>query len=482
MKRFLTLLAAVLITACSSTHGDLTPVQGREALSTVLVGDTTSYTATDNTPAGMAEAWRYTAGSGGTANSLSLCIAAGNTSQTVKLGLYASNSGGTAPSTLLTSGGLAAPVTGWNTVSVPPVSIASGTKYWLAVLSPVGAGTVTYCAALGTVQYGARATNTSSLTALPATYPAGVTYRHWSTGIYASAVTVDAGAGGATGAGGAASGGAASGGAASGGFVGSGGAVASGGTVGDGGAVGTGGAVGSGGAGSGGDLGTGGAVSSGGATGTGGSAAGLGAHTHAYYTDGSTTFTTISTPAMATQSSGSTMLVGVGRGILSAHALPTDNKSNSPYIQIGTKHGYTNWPTSGTALYAFPGFAGGSGHVVTETTPPGDEITLFASEVMGRTVVQDWKWNEQLAGSAITSLGVTTTGPATLVAYWWGDGFGPHTAVPNNGFTVVDAVLTGELIVQGAVAIKEVATAGTYNVTWTTTPVQGAQLWIAAIQ
>jgi hypothetical protein len=36
--------------------------------------------------------------------------------------------------------------------------------------------------------------------------------------------------------------------------------------------------------------------------------------------------------------------------------------------------------------------------------------------------------------------------------------------------------------VQCAVAAKNVTAAGTYNVTWTSTPVQGAQLWLIAVQ
>jgi hypothetical protein len=36
--------------------------------------------------------------------------------------------------------------------------------------------------------------------------------------------------------------------------------------------------------------------------------------------------------------------------------------------------------------------------------------------------------------------------------------------------------------VQCAVAVKNVITPGTYNVTWTSTPVQGAQLWLIAVQ
>jgi len=37
-------------------------------------------------------------------------------------------------------------------------------------------------------------------------------------------------------------------------------------------------------------------------------------------------------------------------------------------------------------------------------------------------------------------------------------------------------------LVQCAVAKKTVSAAGTYNVTWTSTLIQGAQLWLAAVQ
>ena len=75
-------------------------------------------------------------------------------------------------------------------------------------------------------------------------------------------------------------------------------------------------------------------------------------------------------------------------------------------------------------------------------------------------------------------------GPATLVAYWWGDAGvdDDKTAVPDNGFTVVDSILLAGALVQCAVATKEVAEAGTYDVTWTATPTQGAQLWLVAVQ
>jgi hypothetical protein len=80
-------------------------------------------------------------------------------------------------------------------------------------------------------------------------------------------------------------------------------------------------------------------------------------------------------------------------------------------------------------------------------------------------------------------LNVTTTGPATLVAIWCGDSGAPSvTATPNNGFTVTDSQLLSGCDVEVAVATKDVAVAGTYNVTWTATPTQGAHLYLVAVQ
>lgn len=191
----------------------------------------------------------------------------------------------------------------------------------------------------------------------------------------------------------------------------------------------------------------------------------------------------ISTPGLSTQS-GSTILVSVGRGVFSSFALPTDNKGNAPYRQLGEAHTYTLYPSSGTALYAFEGAAGGSNHVISATTPSSDEITLSAVEVRGTRVV-DHQWREVLRGGPpITSGTVTTSGPATLVAFWWGD----HdvredkTARPDGGFQVIDSVLASGALVQSAVAVKHVDVAGSYSVTWTATPPQGAQLWLVAVE
>ena len=187
---------------------------------------------------------------------------------------------------------------------------------------------------------------------------------------------------------------------------------------------------------------------------------------------------------METQPTGSTMVVSVGRGDIQGFAPPTDNMGNAAYAQLDMTHPYTLWQSSGTALYAKTLLSGGSGHVVSTTLPVGDEATLAAVEVMGGSQVVDVQWNEVASGSPLTSMPVTTTGPATLVAFWWGDAgvANDKTAVPDNGFAVVDSILLSGALVQCAVATRDVAVPGTYDVTWTATPQQGAQLWLVAVQ
>jgi hypothetical protein len=181
---------------------------------------------------------------------------------------------------------------------------------------------------------------------------------------------------------------------------------------------------------------------------------------------------------------GSTILVCAARGNLWEHSLPTDNMANAPYVQLGTAQPYTNWPSSGTAMYAFPVAQGGAGHVVTLAKPsPTDEVTMAVVEVLDGGVIQDFQWNEDLT-NPVTSASVTTTGPALLVAVWWGDhGVADEKiAAPDNGFVVIDSIGAPGALIQCFVACKEVPSAGTYDVTWDATPSQGAQLWLVAVQ
>jgi hypothetical protein len=211
---------------------------------------------------------------------------------------------------------------------------------------------------------------------------------------------------------------------------------------------------------------------------------GVGAHGLAFHRLNANSSSTISSPTMNTAQAGSTMIVSIARGNRFVFELPTDNKANAPYQLLGgTEHAYTRYADSGTALYGFPNIAGGSGHVVRAGTPSDDEITLAAVEIIGGTTIHQVEWNEPLA-APLKSRSVTTTGPATLVAFWWGDAGVDNnkTAVPNNGFHVIDSILLSGALIQCAVAVKNVSQAGTYDVTWTSTPAQGAQLWLVAVQ
>src|SRR6266542_4769389 len=91
--------------------------------------------------AGQANAFQYTATASGTATQLQVFLDDGTMASQVQVGLY-SDSGGH-PGTLLTQGTINTPVNwAWNAVPVPPVSVTANTKYWIAVLSPTGAGKI----------------------------------------------------------------------------------------------------------------------------------------------------------------------------------------------------------------------------------------------------------------------------------------------------------------------------------------------------
>jgi len=217
---------------------------------------------------------------------------------------------------------------------------------------------------------------------------------------------------------------------------------------------------------------------------------GLGAHGIKFYHLDASDAPSIAASLM-TKTSGSTIVLSVGRGDNTLFAIPTDNKLNAPYQQLGTMHPYGfKYRDSGTAVYAFTGAKGGDDFQVSTTTGKtrnnqNDEITLAAVEVIEGTKIQAFEWNE-VEAPPLTSKSVTTTGPATLIAFWWGDGYPDttgQTASPDNGFQVVENNVDElHAFVQCSVAVKNVTAAGTYNVTWTATPSQGAQMWLVAVQ
>jgi hypothetical protein len=209
----------------------------------------------------------------------------------------------------------------------------------------------------------------------------------------------------------------------------------------------------------------------------------VGAHTLAFFPCNSSGGLT--TSSVMTRISGSTLLAWVGRGDTNGFTgtVPLDNKTNS-FKLIGSVHDYSPlYAGSGEALYSVLSAVGGSGYRATAPMPEGgDEITLAVVEVKDGGIVQDAQFNKVLAPPH-TSLNVTTTGAATLLAFWAGDsGAASVTATPNNGFVTIDFQLLSSCEVEVVVATKDVAAAGTYNVTWTATPSQGAHLWLVAVE
>jgi hypothetical protein len=212
----------------------------------------------------------------------------------------------------------------------------------------------------------------------------------------------------------------------------------------------------------------------------------VGAHTLAY-THWNAPAGKLSTVQMATQASGSTLLAWVARGYIetfTAATVPTDNKGNTS-VQLDMTHDYAPlYANSGFALYNFPSFKGGEGSVFSVPMPVNDEVTLIVLEVVNGGLIQDLKYNRVEVGNPQTSLSVTTTGPATLVAFWTGDSpFGATSTVPNNGFTLREHLNFGfNDAIQASVATKVVSEPGTYNVTWNVTPAQAAMMYLLAIQ
>jgi hypothetical protein len=209
----------------------------------------------------------------------------------------------------------------------------------------------------------------------------------------------------------------------------------------------------------------------------------VGAHTLAFFPCNSSGGLT--TSPIATRISGSTILAWVGRGDTNGFTgtVPLDNKTNS-FKLIGSIHDYSPlYPGSGEALYSVLSAAGSGGYRATALMPEGgDEITMAVVEVKDGGIIQDAQFRKVLSPPH-TSLNVTTAGPATLMAIWAGDSGGASvTATPNNGFMTIDSQLLSSCEVEVVVATKDVATAGTYNVTWTATPSQGAHLWLVAVE
>ena len=206
----------------------------------------------------------------------------------------------------------------------------------------------------------------------------------------------------------------------------------------------------------------------------------LGGHDLQYYPVSTYAGTTITTDAIVTQAAGSSLVVCLSRAS-SLSSAPTDNKGNT-LTQLGSKDPYNGWPAWGTSLWADAVIAGGSGHTVSADMVSNDEITVFAVEIMNGGTISDYDHTQVDTESPLVGGSVTTTGPAVLISFWWGNGgVESHTATPNNGFTVIESLLLSGSVIQGAVAVRVVSRSGTYGVSWTSND-PGGQTWLVAVE
>ena len=184
---------------------------------------------------------------------------------------------------------------------------------------------------------------------------------------------------------------------------------------------------------------------------------------------------------------GSTLLAVVGMGALANVHAPTDNYGNT-YRELLPKHAYKYWWGSGQQLFAAANIAGGTSHVLTETMPdPTDEVTFSVVEIRGahRIAAATVLETTDQPGS-VTSANVTTSGPAILVSWWWGDdSVSQISATTSEGWTRLQSLERAQAVsgvLQTEVAAKAVNAAGTYNITWTSNPVQGAVVYLVAVE
>jgi hypothetical protein len=154
------------------------------AAGVVVAGNPQVEPGSDSDPAGMAEAFRFSATASGAVTDLMVYVDASSSASTLVAGLYA-DSGGGHPGALLAKGTLASPAGGtWNDVTVPQVTATAGTIYWIAILGT--GGTLAFrdrCCGGGQPS---ETSATSTLTTLPPSWATGTAYQDGPASVYAT--------------------------------------------------------------------------------------------------------------------------------------------------------------------------------------------------------------------------------------------------------------------------------------------------------
>ena len=158
---------------------DATPATRAFTVSTAttpqnLLGSSVVQSAADGGSSGSGEAFQATATGSGAVVSLSIYVDATNTATMLVAGLYRDVNGH--PGTLMNKGTRSSLIAGaWNTVSIPATSLASGQKYWIAVMG-TGGGGLRYRDGAGGSNCHSESSSSSSMTTLPTTWSSGASW------------------------------------------------------------------------------------------------------------------------------------------------------------------------------------------------------------------------------------------------------------------------------------------------------------------
>jgi hypothetical protein len=119
--------------------GDATFSTAPTGLAT-LVGEDVLQTDHMLLPSGQAALYQYVASQSGQASVVRMYVDAGSTAPVVRVAVYSDQNG--TPGAILSQGSAPALTAGWIGVSIPPVPLLEGTRYWIGVLNPLGTGSL----------------------------------------------------------------------------------------------------------------------------------------------------------------------------------------------------------------------------------------------------------------------------------------------------------------------------------------------------
>jgi len=210
----------------------------------------------------------------------------------------------------------------------------------------------------------------------------------------------------------------------------------------------------------------------------------LGGHGLGWIPEGSST-NPVQTPEFTSRALGSSFLYFIG-GYSSNNTVPVDSFGNIPVLQDSSF--YVPYGTAfQNQAYWKPDGIGGVSHYaeLLKTSYISGEVSIGMIEIENADTISGGVVYRN-EGQPLESDTITVQGPALLVSAWFGDGgAADHTAVPDSGFESIDSLLSlpPELAVQCCFAVKEIQSTGesTHSVTWSSTPSQGAAIYLYAV-